>query len=237
MATSVGSGMRQSRQRFDANGWILVVAAALTLALASWMSNITTVAQLSGEADRLLAFRFTISMLANSGTVWAGLAILSGWFVRRPAQAAVAGIVGSELSLAAHYAAGRLSGMFDATIWDENSFWFLMGLVLGGPLGLIGAAARRSDAWGLFARLVVPVGALIEPIFVGLFSVPPMLPWPQRFASAVCGTTLMAGGVLGAVMILRLYKRNAGSPEAHLPPESRRLSSNKASDADTVERW
>lgn len=115
------------------------------------------------EADTLLAVRSTVSKLVNSGAVWGGLPILSGWLVRRRVQAAAAGIVACLVALVVHYGVGRLLGLFDPTVWTENRFWVVLAVVVGGPLALIGSAARRVDRWGLLARLVVPVGAVLEP--------------------------------------------------------------------------
>ncbi len=56
--------------------WLLVVVVALALAVVCWATNITTMSQMSGEADEFKTFRLTVSKLANSGTAWAGLAIL-----------------------------------------------------------------------------------------------------------------------------------------------------------------
>ncbi len=183
-------------------GWTLVAAAALALAFASWLTNITSEAQVSGDADNFLAFRYTFSKLANSGTAWAGLAILCGWLVRRPLQAAAAGVLGSLLSLVAHYCLGRLSGIFDSTIWAENSFWFVASAIVCGPLGLLGAVARRFDIWGLVARMVVPLGAVLEPLVLRMFFPPAMLNWPQRFSSVASGIFLTGiGAACGAVII------------------------------------
>ncbi len=184
---------------FDRRGWFLVGTAALALAVVSWVTNVTTMAQISGEANEFLTFRNTLSKLANSGTAWAGLAILCGWSVRRPISAAMAGVAGSWLALAAHYAIGRISGMFAADIWTENVEWFMAAVLFGGPLGLVGAAARRGDVWGFIARLVVPVGAVLEPFVIGMFTSSPMRSWPDRFASVVCGIILIAGGVVCGV--------------------------------------
>lgn len=203
---STASGRGDTRVHW--RRWGAVVAAALALAVLSWLTNITSVAQMSGEANTFLAFRFTLSMLANSGTAWAGLAILCGWLVRRPLQAALAGIFASLLSLTAHYALGRLSGMFDASIWDENSSWFVLGVVACGPLGLIGSLARRIDGWGLLARVVVPVGAIVEPFEVGMFTPPALMNWPDRFSSIACGILLtIIGLVAGIVVFTRERKR------------------------------
>lgn len=182
--------------------WSLVGSVAIGLALVSLASNVTTVSQLSGEADTQLFVRFTLSKLLNAGTVWAGLAVLSGWLVRRPPAAMVAGPVACLTALVAHYAVGNVLGMYDADIWTSNAYWFIAAVVLGSPLGLVGAIARRQSPAGLAARLVVPVGALLEPFVVGAFTGPAILPWPDRMSSIVSGAILLAAGVVACVAIL-----------------------------------
>lgn len=188
-----------------------MVLVSVVVAWASLASNITTVAQMSGQANALKAARLTVSMLLNSGTVWAGLPILAGWLVRRPFQAALAGVFSAELALVLHYATGRLIGVFEPGIWRENDYWFVFGLFCA-LLGPIGALARRVDGIGLLARLVVPAGALAEPFVVGMFAVPRLLPWPNRLASAACGSVLVGLGLVGAVVLVRgqLRRQRAG---------------------------
>ncbi|WP_051047883.1 hypothetical protein [Rhodococcus sp. AW25M09] len=184
-------------------GWGLVVLAAVVVALVSLASNITSESQLSAEADTLLAVRWTFSKLVNSGAVWAGLPILSGWLVRRPLQAFAAGIVASLMALFVHYGVGRLFGMFDDTVWAGNQVWFVLALVAGGPLGLVGAMARSGGPSGLLARLVVPVGAVLEPFYRRMFSVPTILPWPDRVASVAAGLILVVAGLVGGAVLIR----------------------------------
>ncbi len=143
---------------FRWRGWALVVTAALALAVVSWLTNITTMAQISGEADGFLAFRFTFSKLVNSGTAWAGLAILCGWLVRRPLQAAAAGILGTLLALSAHYAMGWMSGMFDAADVSNNSYWFVTGVVAGAVV--LSNARHRHLAVQAVARAELPEAEL-----------------------------------------------------------------------------
>ncbi|MDV8024226.1 hypothetical protein [Rhodococcus sp. IEGM 1330] len=191
--------------------WGLVIAAAITVALVSLASNITSESQLSAQANTVLAVRSTLSKLVNSGAVWAGLPILSGWLVRRPLHAFAAGIVASLLALVVHYGVGQLLGMFDVTVWAGNRMWFALALVMGGPLGLIGVAARGGSASGLIARLVVPAGAMIEPFFRGMFSVPTILPWPERVASVAAGVVLVAAGIVGAAVLIRQRRKQFGA--------------------------
>lgn len=194
-------------------GWLLALAAAVTLALVSLASNVTTVSQLSGEANLLLAVRSTLSQLVNAGTVWAGLPVLSGWLVRRPLHAAAAGTTVGVLALVVHYGVGQLVGMFDPAVWTANAFWFAAAVALGGLLGLVGAAARRADLWGLLGRLTVPVGAVLEPFVRGMFTTPAILPWPDRLSSAASGVVLLTAGVLSGTAVL--VRRQQRQPASH----------------------
>ena len=189
-------------------GWWLVLTASVALALVSVASNVTSVAQLSGEADTLLAVRSTVSKLVNSGAVWGGLPVLSGWLVRRRRHAAAAGTVACLLALVMHYGVGLLLGLFDSGVWAQNWFWVVLAVVVGGPLGLVGAAARRADRWGLLARLAVPVGAVLEPFSVGMFTMPAIVPGPGRVSSVISGVVLLvAGTAAGAAVLVRQRRR------------------------------
>lgn len=189
--------------------WVAVIGVAFALAMISLASNITTWAQLSGEANVAQVVRFTVSKLVNTGTLWAALGVWSGWLVRRPIAAATAGAVALISALVLHYgvglALGRLGvlGMFDSSVWADNAYWFGLALVIGAPLGLIGAAARRADAWGALARLVVPAGAVVEPFLVGIFTQPSALPWPDLVSSVLCGAILVAAGIAGIAWAIR----------------------------------
>lgn len=188
--------------------WWLTLAASVALALASVASNMTTPAQLSAQDNTLLALRSTVSKLVNSGTVWAGVSVLAGWLVRVRVQAAAAGIVAGLAALVVHYSVGQVLGRFDLTVWAQNWFWLVLAVVMAGPLGLIGAAAHRADRWGLLASLVVPVGAVLEPFVVGMFTMPSILPWPTRVSSTVSGSVLLiTGTAAGATLLLRQGRR------------------------------
>ena len=187
-------------------GWGLVLAAAGVLGLSSLASDVTSMAQISGDADLVRAARGTLSALLN-GTLWARLAVLSGWLVRRPAQAAVAGVVALLAALVVHYGVGWLVGMFDTAGVRENRYWFGVAL-LGVPLGLAGAAARRADLWGVLARLVIPVMALLEPFVSRSFSTPAIVPWPQRFAASTSGILLVLLGTVGCIWVLVNARRD-----------------------------
>jgi hypothetical protein len=193
-------------------GWLLALVAAVALGLVSLASNVTTISEMSGEANMLLAVRSTISKLVNAGAVWAGLPILSGWLVRRPLLAAAAGTMAGLVALVAHYGVGQFFGMFDSDVWTANAFWFMAAVVVGGPLALIGAAARRADLWGVLGRLIVPVGAVLEPFVMGMFTAPTILPWPDRVSSIVSGVALLTAGILGGTAVMVHHKQMHPAP-------------------------
>lgn len=179
-----------------------MVAAAGVLALVSLASNVTTLSQLEGKANALLAGRLTLSQLVNAGSVWAGLAVGSGWLVRRPVSAFAAGVVSLLTACVVHYGVGMVFGMFDSGVWMANRHWFLAAMVVGGPLGLVGAIGRRLDPWGVAARFAVPAGAVLEPFVLGRFTAPSILPWPNRVADFISGSVLLTAGIAGCVGVL-----------------------------------
>lgn len=190
-----------------------MLVAALLLAVGSLASNVSTTTLVPGGGDGLTAVRLTVSRVLNSGTAWGGLAVLSGWLVRRPVQGLVAGLAACLVALVVHYGLGRLLGMFDPDVWAENVYWFQAAVLLTGALGVVGAIARRPDRWGLLARLVVPAAALLEPFVTGMFTSPAVMPWPDRVAGVAGGVILLAAGAAGATAVLlcaREHRRAAG---------------------------
>ncbi|WP_432497926.1 hypothetical protein [Kineococcus gypseus] len=198
----------------ERRSWTPVVGAAVVLALLSLASNVTTAAQTTGGADALLAVRGTLSRLLNAGTVWAGLGVLAGWLLRRPARAAVGGVLSLLTACVVHYGTGRVLGVFEPSVWADNSSWFAAAVVVGGPLGLVGALARRPGGRGVPARLVVPAGAVLEPFVTGLFATPAVATWPQRVADLASGTVLLTAGAAGCLAVLAATRRAPRRPRA-----------------------
>ncbi len=201
-------------------GWGVVLAAATVLSLMALASNATSMSQLEAEANTLLAVRTTISRLLSAGTLWAGLAVVSGWLVRRPFQAFAAGVVALLVALVVHYGVGLILGMFDPNVWTENPEWFTGAVVLGGPLGLVGAIARRPDLWGVLARLFVPAGAVFEPFVLRMFTSPVIMPWPGRVASVLSGLVLLTAGTVGCIRVLVAARKQQSTRERRASAET-----------------
>lgn len=181
---------------------LTVAALAIALGAASFLVNVSTPAQQAGGAEVLRAVRLLLSRLLNSGTVWAGAAILAGCVARRPVRAAAAGIWAPLLALVVHYALAALTGWVPGLSWRDNLSWFAAAAVLGAPLGLIGALSRRPGTTGLLAALVVPAGAVLEPLVRGRFAGGSSGTWPGRFADVGSGALLLGAGLAVAVVVL-----------------------------------
>lgn len=170
----------------------------VVLGVSSLLVNVTTEAQLSGDAPLALAVRRTASLLLNAGTVWAGVSVLAGWWALRRARAAVAGVLAGLGALVVHCGVGEVTGLMPAGSFADNAPWFVVGAVTGAPLGLVGSLAHARGRWGLVAALVVPVGAVAEPWVQGWWVAGHGEGWPTRVSSLVTAAVLTGAGLLGA---------------------------------------
>jgi hypothetical protein len=153
------------------------------------------------------------SMVLNSGSAWAALAVVGGWLIGRPLAGAVAGTVALVAAVVGYYAFGVLAGdrtsVGFAGVGAAVRMWALLAVVVGPVLGLVGALVRRPGLIGLVAVLVVPVGVVLE--MVGLrrlsgetFAVDPALAWAQA--------ALVVGAILGGSSALVIRLRASVTP-------------------------
>lgn len=203
--------------RFKARPLLTCIALALCIAVASLLSNITTDAQLSGQAEVITYVRKVVSKFLNSGTLWAALGFYAGWLWSgsrmRPAPfwVPVAAAVAASLgALAGHYALGNLLGIMEASIWIENYHWFIAAVIISGPLGWLGARSAQGDRTGKLLRYLVPVGAVAEPLVTGMFWYPSGFSFPvsEALSSYTVGFVLITTGMVGAIVVQR---RNNGT--------------------------
>lgn len=82
----------------------------MILGVISFVSNLTSIGQLSGQADVLVAARFSFSRIVNAGVVWAALSVASGYAARTAWSAVWWGTVTPLLALLVHYGAGEVTG-------------------------------------------------------------------------------------------------------------------------------
>ena len=182
--------------------WLGVIALSAGIGVLSLLTNITTQAQIEGRANALLGARTFVTVLVNSGTVWAGLAVVAGHWVGRAWSAVLAGPLSGICALTTHYALGQASGLMPPDTFGSNVLWFAFALIFGVPLGLIGVLTHRRAAAGTLTRLVVPLGALAEPWVQNwmLFAGPDTGPTPWALRAA--GVAMTLAGVVGSWVVL-----------------------------------
>lgn len=179
-----------------------VALVCVALAAAPLIANIALPPEMAGRWEVYSFLRKSVSRFLSAGTLWAAVAVYAGWQSRRPLVAILAGVAASEATLLLHYLLGMLTGLYGVGELATNVSWFLAGVVLCGPLGLVGWLAARRGWIGLAARLVVPAAAVAEPWVLGLFAPYPELPWPVRASSIVCGVLLTVIGVVAGLAVL-----------------------------------
>jgi hypothetical protein len=107
-------------------------------------------------------------LILDAGWAWAATAVLAGWWVSRharPAAGMLRGALAGGLALGfattSYYGAGLL---FDGSAWwgVAPRFWLIASVLLGPPLGVVGAAIGLPGPTGVVAALVVPAGAALQ---------------------------------------------------------------------------
>ncbi|WP_166385559.1 DUF6518 family protein [Catellatospora methionotrophica] len=109
-----------------------------------------------------------LSLILDSGWAWAAVAVAAGWLVskglRSPASALLVGALGGCIALlGATLVYSILETLFQHVTLGVRTllFWLVLSVVLGLPLGAVGAAIRRPGWVGALAALVVPLGAAL----------------------------------------------------------------------------
>ena len=109
------------------------------------------------------------SLLLDVGWAWAAVAVAAGWLGGAGAvgRGAVAGMVSLMAATAAYFAMDSLLREESVTGYvGEARYWWLASLTLGPFLGAVGASLVRFGVTGLLAGLIVPVGALVQTLFL-----------------------------------------------------------------------
>lgn len=200
--------------------WLVVALLSTGLAVCSLLSNLQSLAMLSRQVpDQLSVARWVVSLLLNTGVLWAAAQLAAGAVLARPLRGAWAAVLTGELSLVLHYALGRLLGIMPPGVWAENLHWFVTAVVAGVPLGALGALWRSGGLGGLVARLLLPVGAVTEPLlrnWLGRLPEGVDPSTPSLVAERVSGWVMLVAGTCGGgVTVLRWWRRRTrgqGSP-------------------------
>ena len=107
------------------------------------------------------------SLLLDVGWAWAAVAVAAGWLAGGIGRAAAAGAVSLMSATASYYVMDSLLRDESLTGYlGETRYWWLASLTLGPPLGVVGAGLLRYGVIGLLAGLTVPVGALVQTVFL-----------------------------------------------------------------------
>ncbi|MGO4599181.1 hypothetical protein [Terrabacter sp. 2RAF25] len=180
------------------------MTACVGLALLSLLFNITLPAELEGNLQAWSFVRKSIGNVLNSGTAWAAVAFYAGWKMAKPWTAFLVGIGAAVATLLIHYVVGSALHIYEAGEVGMNGIWFQAAVVLCGPMGLVGWLAARRGWLSLLARLVVPLGAIMEPFVLRKFdNYPPNRPWAVQYSDMTSGVILIVLGVLAAGYVLR----------------------------------
>jgi hypothetical protein len=154
----------------------LCVAAVLGAGFGATVSLLNDLSSPYGElGGRLVGAGWTAvtnvaevgSLILDVGWAWAAVAVAAGWLAGAIVRGAVAGAVALMSATAAYY-------FMDSVLRDESAtgylgearYWWLASLTLGPVLGAVGAMLVRSGVIGLLAMLIVPVGALVQTLFL-----------------------------------------------------------------------
>ena len=159
------------------------------------------------------------SLILDAGWAWAATAVLAGWLVSRqvrPASGLGRGAVAGGLALVcattAYYGVDLL---FDGGTWWGwvTGYWLIGSVLLGPPLGVVGALIRRPGSMGTVAALVVPVGAAVQMVLL-----PP--PPESRMAEPVRYAVWIAAAVAIGLLARRSFRR--GRVASVVEPAGRR---------------
>jgi hypothetical protein len=138
------------------------------------------------------------SLILDSGWAWAALAVAVGCRTTRWTHGAMAGMAALGAASLAYFACDAL--FQDVSLsWGELGFWWVASVLFGLPLGIVGVAMRRPGLIGLFAGLVVPLGATMQMIVLP--------PRPDSPAGAFARAAVCASAALAAIAFV-IWWRN-----------------------------
>ncbi|GAA0554595.1 hypothetical protein GCM10010172_41530 [Paractinoplanes ferrugineus] len=155
------------------------------------------------------------SLILDAGWAWAATAVLAGRLVSRPASAAAgmsAGALAGGLVLVfatvGYYGADVL---FDGGTWwsPTTRYWLVGSVLLGPPLGVVGALIRCRGPIAAVAALVVPAGAALQ---MALLPPPP----ESRMAEPVRWSVWVAAVVATVSVARGIRRRGARSPRENM---------------------
>jgi hypothetical protein len=144
-----------------------------------------------GDRSRAAQIADGVSLILDSGWAWAATAVLAGWLACRAGErlwmAAVSGGLALIVGTLVFYG---WRGEFAASITE---FWLIASVLFGPVLGAIGGLSRRSGLLGSLAALVVPVGAMVNILWL---PIDPNSPLARPITVLIVGAASTAAGVI-----------------------------------------
>jgi hypothetical protein len=140
-----------------------------------------------------------VSLILDSGWAWAATAVAVGWLVSKGSRPMVGTLVGALAGCAALITASvvydSVKALFQGLAWwgEVRHVWLVRSVVLGLPLGAVGATIRRPGVAGVLAALVVPVGAALNMV---------VLPPPAESPAAGLVMVTVWGAAAAAVVMV-----------------------------------
>lgn len=200
----------------------MATAAVVGVALGAGAAVVNNVPIFLGEVGEARADRSgwsqaaeTASLILDSGWAWAALGVAAGWLVSKGLRLPTPGLLVGALAgcvalLAATFVYTGLETLFqDVDLGVQTMlFWLALSMLLGMPLGAVGAAIRSPGWVGVVAALVVPLGAAL-----GVVVDPPAVESPA--AVAVRFAVWAAAAVAVVMVVTRAVRaRQAGAEQA-----------------------
>jgi hypothetical protein len=196
----------------------ILITAALGTAFGATTSVVNNVPAMLGEVGQAhsddSAATWTavfLSLILDSGWAWAALGFVLGWLTGTPARLANAAVIGAIVGAAglstatvSYYVTDLLFGIDD---WPAVGYWLIRAVVLGPPLGVAGALARRPGLTGLLAGLTVPVGAALSLLLFPLGSGRPGESSAVVYAELSVWATAAAGAAAVTLRFVRTSPR------------------------------
>lgn len=151
-----------------------------------------------------------LSTMAGAGWAWAALAVAVGWYTGTRRWGAAAGGLALAVAATAYYSLDNLlrsEPILNTDIW----IWAAAGLLLGPPLGAVGATIGRPAISGLLAGLTVPVGAAVQ-----MAVLPQGLSGPQVDSEAIWARWIVwvAAAAAALLIVVRHRRVDAAAPPA-----------------------
>lgn len=108
-----------------------------------------------------------LSQMIGIGWAWAALGVVAGWWTRTLVRSGAAGALALLGAVVTYYVSDSV--LLEQPVTDfagELVLWGVASMVVGAPLGLIGALTHHRGLLGLMAALVVPAGAALQLLVV-----------------------------------------------------------------------